>query len=96
MVPNLATSLNIEWLHYSWFLFTGVIFGTLLMHLTSMFFASWTQQNQHEKSSKVDSWISRFNYIIWGGNILLTIANFIGMLLLVLFVKLNSIPQIPV
>ena len=87
LVPDLSATQHKCYLIDSWYCFAGVIFISLLAHFISMMSIRWSIQN--ENSENYDKVSNVLNWLIRSFNILMIFGLFIGIILLISFVKQN-------
>ena len=88
-IVNLSKATHINLLIYSWYIFSGVIFLSLLGHYISMQGHNWALANANLNDDDYNEGIKRRNLPIKILNIAMIIAIFIGALLLINFVNQN-------
>lgn len=89
IVPNLIHAENKHFLINSWYCFAGVIFISLVAHFISILAIRWAiihDDLEKIKYKKITGW---WNWCVRTLNILMILGLFLGVILLVLFVKQN-------
>ncbi|MFZ5942063.1 MAG: hypothetical protein ACOYXB_15965 [Bacteroidota bacterium] len=89
VVPKLDIAQNKCLLIDSWYCFAGVIFLSLLAHFISVLANRWAIVNDKMEDSKYNQISRKWNYVIRAANILMIAGLFVGIILLIAFVKQN-------
>lgn len=89
VVPNLACAVNKSFLINSWYCFAGVIFISLVAHFISTLAIRWSIANDNMKEARYSQISGRWNWCIRALNILMILGLFLGIILLIIFVKQN-------
>lgn len=87
IVPDLQNAVSSYCLITSWYCFAGVIFICLVAHFISILANRWAiEKTDNENYKKM---VKRWNLTIRTINILMIFGLFIGIILLIQFIKLN-------
>ena len=89
IVPNLTLAKNKCFLIDSWYCFAGVIFISLVAHFISILANRWAIINDEIEEVKYNRVSRRWNWCIRTLNIFMIIGLFLGVVLLIIFVKQN-------
>jgi hypothetical protein len=89
IIPNLKEASNKEYLIYSWYIFAGIIFVSLVSHFISMLLGKWAMDNQHLGDDEYNSKLTGWNWLIRILNGLMILAILAGALSLIYFINHN-------
>ncbi len=89
LVPDLKVALDKDSLTDSWYLFSGVIFISLICHFISMLANTWAIKHSDLKAEEFNKRIVKWNFWIRGINIIMIFGLFFGALFLISFIKKN-------
>lgn len=89
IVPDLKNAFCKGLLISSWYFFAGVIFISLVAHFISILAIRWSIKNDPDNNKKYKKIENCWNWSIRALNVLMIIGLFAGIILLILFIKLN-------
>jgi len=89
IIPNLKEAICKEYLIYSWHIFAGVIFISLMGHFISMQGSNWAIANANLDDEQYNKGVKRWSIPIRALNIIMIVAIFIGAILLISFIHKN-------
>lgn len=89
IIPDLSTAVHKSYLINSWYIFSGVIFLSLVTHFISMLANTWAAKNRDAKNDDFNRGIKYWNYPIRFFNITMIFALLVGSIFLIKFINLN-------
>ena len=89
VIPDIHNAVCNNLLTASWYFFAGVIFISLVSAFISILANRWAIENNENNCKKYNGKRCAWNWLIRSFNILMILGLFIGIILLVKFVKLN-------
>lgn len=89
IIPGLQMAMDTWLLIFSWYLFAGVVFISLICHYRSMVGHKWAVDNSHLEDKPFNDMVNAKNRIIRILNLSMIIGLFLGSVLLITFIKIN-------
>lgn len=89
VIPDLKTASGIWLIMISWYLFTAVIFVSLICHYRSMVSHKWAVENTHLDDNSFNKELTARNKVIRWLNQSMIGGLFLAMLFLIIFINTN-------
>jgi hypothetical protein len=89
IIPNISEATDKQYLIGSWYIFSSVIFLSLITHFISMLANTWAVKNSNLKDNEFNNGIMKWNWPIRILNLSMIVAILIGAFKLVNFINQN-------